>query len=80
VVALTGKPEMTRNQPMSSYHAYLETFAVPRLFRLGAAPGGTPILRKSGKILCLDQLTVPLTTGSISASQTTRERDFLCLK
>ena len=67
---------MTRNQQMSSYPAYLEAFALLRLPGLEGSLRRRADFTKSGKILCLDRLTVPLTTGSITASQTTRERDF----
>jgi len=78
--SLAAGNEMTRNQQVSSYYAHLEAFAVPRFFQLRSLPRRHADFTESGKILCLDQLTVPLTTGSITASQTTRERDFLCLK
>jgi hypothetical protein len=67
---------MTRNQQMSSYRAYLEAFKSPRLSRLGASPRVYADFTELGKIYSFDRLTVPLTTGSISASQTTRKRDF----
>jgi hypothetical protein len=71
---------MTRNQQVSSCYVNLKAFALPRLSRSGASPGGTQILRNPVRFYSFDQLTVPLTTGSITASQTTRKRDFLCLK
>jgi hypothetical protein len=67
---------MTRNQQMSSYPTYLEALAPVRLPGLEGSLRLRADFTKSGKILCLDRLTVPLTTGSITASQTTRERDF----
>jgi small subunit ribosomal protein S21 len=67
---------MTRNQHLSFCGPLFSTVSTPCISRLGASPRAYTDFTETGRILFLDRLTVPLTTGSITASQTTRKRDF----
>jgi small subunit ribosomal protein S21 len=67
---------MTCNQHLLSCGRYLIAGAHRGPSILGASPRAKADFTKSAKILWLDRLTLALTTGSITASQTTRKREF----
>jgi hypothetical protein len=65
---------MTCKQNPSSGCPGLTSASHPAPSTLGASPRAEADFTESGKILCLDRLTLALTAGNITASQTTRKK------
>jgi small subunit ribosomal protein S21 len=67
---------MTDNQHLSCFCLDSLTAALARLSRLGASPRSYPHFTEAANNFWLDRLTVALTTGSIPATQTTRQKEI----